>query len=66
MQRENIAHQQYSPFNQTEYKTTHFTPDSFPLRPRAGHFYVKPFPFRMPPCHDGTFTYRFAVAKQKN
>lgn len=31
MQRENIAHQQYSPFNQTEYITAHFTPDSFPF-----------------------------------
>ena len=43
----------------------HFTPDLFPFRPGDGHFTPNHPPFLMSQCHDGTFSYRFAAAKQK-
>ena len=53
------------PINNRNIKSPHFTPVSFPLRPRAGHFYVKPFSFRIPPCHAATFRVHCGTAATK-
>ena len=53
------------PINNRNIKSPISPPISFPLRPRNELIYVETFQFRLPLYRDGTFSYRFAVAKQK-